>query len=74
MPEASDSAILVRAVLHGGPADIPEPMRVRRVCADEQKIKLPWLGGYEHFERDAAAQAPLGAVVFRWTTRTRIAE
>lgn len=64
-------------VLEGGPADLPTTMRGRSAPAGTSRIKVPYLGGYEHFERfedhgpiDDAA----GAVVFRWTMRTKIAE
>ena len=66
---------LVTAVLHGGPADLPPNMRRCEVAVDQQKIKVPWLGGNEHFERDVeAAQDPGQPVVFRWSYRTRVAE
>jgi len=50
-------------------------MRRCEVAVDQQKIKVPWLGGNEHFERDVeAAQEPGQPVVFRWSYRTRVAE
>lgn len=71
----TDSVTVVRALLHGGPTDIPDDLRVQQVAADQAKIKLPWRGGYEHFERDPlAVESTTDTVVFRWTTRTRIAE
>lgn len=65
-----------RAILHGGPSDIPSDARHCPLQGDEEKIKLPWCGGYEHFERDlsAAAEGNSDMIVFRWTMRTKIAE
>jgi hypothetical protein len=105
MHGADRDVVSVRAVLRGGPLDIPAGMRDRRVATDDDKVKIQWLGGYEHFERDlpiadqpitgqpvagqpvagqpVAGQPTAGQpaapdetdpVVFRWTTRTRIAE
>lgn len=67
---------LVEAILVGGPADIPDSSRVRKVSAKDRKVKLSRYGGYEHFERDDdRSPAAVGErIVFRWTGRTRIAE
>lgn len=35
------------------------------------KIKVPYLAGYEHFERRFGDGSPL---LFTWTARTKIAE
>jgi hypothetical protein len=48
---ASSAAGSVRAVLEGGPASFPEAWRVQAVGPQEEKIKIPHYGGYEHFER-----------------------
>jgi uncharacterized protein DUF5988 len=66
----------VQAVLDGGPASIPAALRIQEVSPLAEKVKLPHWGGYEHFERagshvEDAAGRP---VVFRWTTRTEMAE
>lgn len=71
---AAGRAAPLPVVLRGGPDGLPEAMRVREVAAGEDKVKIPWLGGYEHFERDPRAAGHGGPVVFRWTLRTRIAE
>jgi Family of unknown function (DUF5988) len=66
----------VRAILHGGPDNIPNETRVRLVSSLAEKIKLPHYGGYEHFERTTMLD-PNGIseeIVFRWTTRTEVAE
>lgn len=67
---------LVRAVLEGGPQEFPEGLRVQTAPRSEQKIKVPYHGGYEHFERvgDSPGPAEPGTIIFRWTMRTKIAE
>jgi len=73
-PAGVDPA-LVTAVLHGGPASLTAEQRRRLVTPEQRKIKIPWLGGYEHFERDLVTGVDHGAaVVFQWTARTRVAE
>jgi hypothetical protein len=66
----------VLAVLEGGPANLPSAMRMQTVSAFAQKIKVPYYGGYEHFERTADIEANVSAehIIFRWTMRTEIAE
>ncbi|TDC58988.1 hypothetical protein E1258_19605 [Micromonospora sp. KC207] len=64
---------VVDALLRGGPATLPEKLRRQRVPGATDKIKVPYLAGYEHFERDGTV-APDGLVVFRWTGRTFVAE
>ncbi|KOV85564.1 hypothetical protein ADL03_14060 [Nocardia sp. NRRL S-836] len=65
---------LVDAVLHGGPADLPQATRAQRVHREEKKVKIPHYGGHEHFERDGTTPAERTEVVFRWIGRTRVAE
>ncbi|MEU8082785.1 DUF5988 family protein [Micromonospora sp. NPDC049101] len=68
---------LIDAVLEGGPTSFPAHLRSHRVPRTEQKVKIAHYGGYEHFERGPDTGDPLvrgGPVVFRWTTRTRVAE
>ena len=67
------AADVVVARLEGGPANIPDAVRVQRVAAHEEKIKVPHQGGYEHFERMVPVP-PDGQVVYRWTMRTKPAE
>lgn len=64
----------VDAVLHGGPADLPQETRAQRVHREERKVKIPHYGGHEHFERDGATLDDCTEVVFRWVGRTRVAE
>jgi hypothetical protein len=61
----------VRAVLEGGPSDIPPARRLIRDASDEPVIKIERLCGYEHFYREETDSEP---VVYRWRMRTRIAE
>jgi hypothetical protein len=65
----------VAIILSGGPADIPDDARVHHVDTDQEAVKLPHRGGYEHFVRDdAVGLARDEPIVFRWTMRTEIAE
>jgi len=65
--------------LEGGPSDFPTSQRTRRVLgrtAGDEKIKVEYYGGHEHFERvDAlSGEDDSQVIVYRWTTRTEIAE
>jgi hypothetical protein len=65
----------IKAVLEGGPASIPEALRLQTINPREEKIKIPYYGGYEHFERtNGDGPDSAGHVVFRWTMRTEVAE
>jgi len=66
----------VFAVLEGGPDSIPVASRTQRVSPYHEKVKLPYYGGYEHFERTVGLDeiTPSEEVVFRWTMRTELAE
>lgn len=66
----------LQAILEGGPASIPTALRRQEVSPLEEKIKLPYLGGYEHFERvdDPSQDASGPQIIFRWARRTKIAE
>ncbi|SBT43739.1 DUF5988 family protein [Micromonospora auratinigra] len=65
-------------LLEGGPAGLPATARERSAPAGTGRIKVPYLGGYEHFERtedtDGANDDASRIVVFHWTMRTKIAE
>ena len=65
---------VVEAMLEGGPASMPVELRAHRVQPDEEKIKVSFYGGHEHFERVPDSGAAGAPVVFRWTGRTRLAE
>lgn len=66
----------VQAILEDGPEGIPTTSRRQTVSPLEEKIKLPYCGGYEHFERVGWLDYSNSArqLVFRWTTRTEVAE
>jgi hypothetical protein len=70
----TDAAEIIDAVLEGGPVDLPTDLRRHRIDATDGKIKVLHGGGYEHFERDDSGAIDGGALVFRWTGRTRVAE
>jgi hypothetical protein len=74
--EATSRVRSVRAILHGGPESIPNETRIQLVSPLDEKIKLPHYGGYEHFERITALDASgiSEEIIFRWTTRTEMAE
>lgn len=78
MSEATGTAEIssVQAVLRGGPATIPASSRVQEVSPFAEKIKLPYCGGYEHFERMASLVEDTSCrqVIYRWTMRTEPAE
>jgi hypothetical protein len=63
----------MNALLLDGPASFPEDRRRLRVPTGLDKVKVPHHAGYEHFERDAAADEP-GLLAFRWSGRTAVAE
>ena len=64
---------LFDALLTGGPATLAEGLRRRRVRGDRGTIKVEHLGGYEHFERDNRTVGE-PTVIYRWDSRTEIAE
>lgn len=64
-----------KAVLRGGPAGLPEHSRHHLVAIGEDRIKVQYLGGYEHFQRaPRTAEGAVDVVVFQWIGRTKIAE
>jgi len=65
------------ALLEGGPVDLPADLREQPVDGPDYKIKLPYNGGYEHFERtdeDADGLDGRPRRIYRWVGRTRVAE
>lgn len=66
----------VQAVLEGGPESIPAASRIQEVSPLDEKVKLPYYGGYEHFERTGSLVEDTSCrqVIFRWTMRTEMAE
>jgi hypothetical protein len=64
----------ILAVLEGGPESLPEALRNQVVGPLTHKIKVPYYGGHEHFERLSAFEDDTAQIIFRWTTRTELAE
>ncbi|MFI7081492.1 DUF5988 family protein [Micromonospora sp. NPDC049903] len=62
----------IEVVLEGGPTNFPLQLRRRRILPGLDKIKIHYNGGYEHFERTDPGTEK--TIVYRWVTRTRIAE
>jgi hypothetical protein len=64
--ELTSEAVL-RVILEGGPADLPRE-HLRSWIDTDERIKVPFRGGYEHFQRTDVSH------VYRWVTRTKVAE
>jgi hypothetical protein len=67
----------VNVFLLGGPPDFPDAARSRRLDRADGKVKIPYRSGYEHFERTEEhyhLEGDCQGLIYRWTTRTRIAE
>ena len=64
----------ILAVLEGGPLSLPNASRTQLVEPLSEKIKIPFCGGYEHFERTNPVRENPAQTVFRWTMRTAVAE
>jgi len=63
----------VRVKLHGGPNHLPAELRVHEVADLTERVKVPFGGGYEHFEYSGElGEDALPRYVWRY--RTRIAE
>jgi hypothetical protein len=67
-------AMAHKVLLEGGPHDLPE--RIVAVETPGEDVKIPHLGGYEHFteteRRQDTAEGTLR--VYEWWERTEIAE
>ncbi|MEU4347973.1 DUF5988 family protein [Streptomyces sp. NPDC023838] len=63
-----------RAVLEGGPDDLPD--RIVTITEPDAEVKVPFRGGYEHFEATQRHQdtAEGSLRVYQWIYRTAIAE
>ncbi|WP_328891803.1 DUF5988 family protein [Streptomyces sp. NBC_00316] len=76
--ERTEDERKVLVELVGGPADLPQAQRTMRVDAAEaqQKIKIKYYGGYQHFEPsdDSGGNGGQSSRTFRWTGFTKIAE
>lgn len=67
-------SMATKAVLEGGPDDLPE--RIVSISDPGQDLKIPHRGGYEHFKNTSRHQdSPEGRLaVYEWWERTEIAE
>jgi hypothetical protein len=68
--------VKVKVVLAGGPVELTAATRLQEVHSLEDKVKVPFGGGYEHFEHCGQSTEVGGAhvPVFEWRERTRMAE
>ena len=64
----------IRAVLQGGPVDLPDAVRFRQEALEGPYLKVPYRAGYEHFERDPDPGQAGSPAIYRWVARTMIAE
>ncbi len=67
-------SIGAKAVLEGGPQDLPA--RIVPITPPGFELKIPFKGGYEHFKTTGREQdTPEGRLpVYAWSDRTEIAE
>jgi Family of unknown function (DUF5988) len=74
--DGTSTVDLIMAVLVGGPASLPESLRIQKVSPATLKIKVTYYGGYEHFERTCPLEqnATSEEIAFHWTMRTEMAE
>lgn len=73
----ADESHGTNVVLVGGPREFPDAARYRQIGSADQKVKVAYRSGYEHFERTSehfSLEDDCQGLIFRWTTRTRIAE
>lgn len=65
---------VVKAVLEGGPKDLPT--RIVPITPPGIELKVEYRGGYEHFKiTNREEDTPEGRLpVYEWSDRTRIAE
>lgn len=66
----------IRVVLAGGPASVADDDRIQEVTSLADNVKLPMLGGYEHFRHLGRHRVIEGCQlpVFEWCGRTKVAE
>ncbi|NNH72087.1 hypothetical protein HLB23_19870 [Nocardia uniformis] len=67
-------AIAPKALLVGGPRDLPD--RIVPIMPSGLEIKISHRGGYEHFRpTPRTEETPEGALpVYEWVDRTKVAE
>jgi Family of unknown function (DUF5988) len=65
-----------KVLLVGGPEQLPGALRVQEVDDLEEKVKVAYGAGYEHFAHSGEVSLVDGEPlpVFRWCGKTRVAE
>jgi hypothetical protein len=65
-----------RVLLVGGPEYLPGTVRVQEVDDLEEKVKVAYGAGYEHFSNSGEVSLVDGEhlPVFRWCGKTKVAE
>jgi Family of unknown function (DUF5988) len=66
----------LRVVLAGGPVQRPELGSIREVSSLEEKVKVGFASGYEHFAHSGETVVIDGqpTAVYQWCEKTKIAE
>jgi hypothetical protein len=75
--QTSETKTARNVVLEGGPAGItPGAVLDGRPLGDNDRLKIPHQGGYEHFERldGEGVDTGVDTAVYRWVARTKVAE
>ncbi|MEV0292530.1 DUF5988 family protein [Nocardia sp. NPDC050710] len=65
---------IAKAILEGGPQDLPE--RIVPITPPGDELKIPFKSGYEHFKitaRQVETESGL-LTVYEWCDRTKVAE
>ncbi|MER6434610.1 DUF5988 family protein [Streptomyces sp900105245] len=67
---------MIKVILHGGPKDLSETWLTESVPLLEEKLKIQFGAGYEHFVNHGEERAHEGTAipVLTWVGRTKIAE
>ncbi|HET6709860.1 DUF5988 family protein [Amycolatopsis sp.] len=65
----------VEVTLKGAPDGMPETVLVRRAELAADRLKIPYMAGYEHFiPLESLSGVPEDGAVFVWCDRTKFAE
>jgi len=65
----------VEVTLEGAPDGMPGTVLVRRAELPRDRLKIPYLAGYEHFiPLERFSGVPEDGAVFVWCDRTKFAE
>ncbi|XRQ09192.1 DUF5988 family protein [Actinomadura welshii] len=68
--------VITKVLLVGGPEHLPGSVRVQEVSDLQDKVKVAYGAGYEHFSNSGEMSLVNGEhlPVFRWCGKTRFAE